>query len=640
MKTIRIIISTLLIIWLISLSACDFLDKEPDDMLTIDKVFNNKVQTEDWLAGVYNKIPDPYYPFMGIYDNESLDGLSDDMAVPPRYRQFGWYVIDKQDGSWTPSSYQAPSYWSSLPKKIRSAQIFIENVKAIPGQVTQEEADNMKYEARFLIAYYYSLLIDLYGPVPFSPDTYLSTDASGEVLFGPQTPFDEIVDWIDKELVELSTLLPERYPERDYGRATSIMCLAVRARMLLFAASPLVNGNSKYSNFVNSNDVNLFSTTYDRNKWKRAADASKELIDAAHAAGHKLYYEYNTDGTIDPFMSYMNMMLKTEKQGNLEILFPRPSCQTRMYDHFLSPRGFRGAGSIGTPQSLVDAFFMKNGLSPILGYENGDRSKPIINSESGYVEKGFSTNKVFANTRWKENEGALKERGLITPVGTYNMYCNREPRFYVSVMWNGQWFRAANRETRFYYNDIDGGPTHDAPVNGYLVRKKYSPETDLSAGVSAYRPGILYRLGEAYLNYAEALNESDPGNPDILKYLNLIRERAGIPKYGNGVGEIPLSSDQATVRQAIHKERRVELNNEGIRYRDIRRWMIGHEALSGNFYGMNFYGTIKSDDENDERAFFKRTAYQTRIFDDKMYWYPVPQEEIDRNPNLVQNPDW
>lgn len=621
------------------MSACDYLDKEPDDMLTLDKLFNNKIQTEDWLAGVYNSVPDPYHPFMGFMDGEGLDALSDDMAVTPRYRKFGWWVIDKQDGSWTPAGTQAPKYWTVLPTKIRSAQIFIDNVKALPGGVTQAKADNMKNEARFLIAYYYSLMIDFFGPIPFSPDTYLPSSATGDVLLGEQRPFDEIVDWIDKELVELSTILPERYTENEYGRATSIMSLAVRARMLLFAASPLVNGNPAYSDFVNINGEHLFSTAYDTNKWKKAVDACKDLIDAAHAADHKLYYEYK-DGEIDPFMSYMNMLFKTERQGNFETLFARPSCETYQHDHYLSPRGYRGAGSVGTPQNLVDAFFMKNGLSPILGYENNNRSKPIINPESGYVEKGFSTVKEFRNVNWKENEGPSKEKGLVTNIGTYNMYCNREARFYISVMWNGEWFRAAGRETRFFLNDIDGGPTHDSPVNGYLVRKKYSPETDIGKRVSAYRPGVLYRLGEAYLNYAEALNEFDPGNPEILKYVNLIRERAGIPKYGNGAGEIPITNDQVTVRQAIRKERRVELNNEGIRYRDIRRWMIGHESLSGNFYGMNFMGTVKSDDEGDDNAFFKRTTYQTRIFDDKMYWYPVPQVEIDRNPNLVQNPGW
>lgn len=128
----------------------------------------------------------------------------------------------------------------------------------------------------------------------------------------------------------------------------------------------------------------------------------------------------------------------------------------------------------------------------------------------------------------------------------------------------------------------DGGPTHDAPQNGYLVRKKVHPDYDPRAGINPYRPGILYRLGEAYLNYAEALNETNPENPEVLEYVNLIRERAGVPVLESG-------KDQDKMREAIRRERRVELNCEdGIRYNDIRRWKIGEETLNRDFWGMNF----------------------------------------------------
>jgi hypothetical protein len=143
-----------------------------------------------------------------------------------------------------------------------------------------------------------------------------------------------------------------------------------------------------------------------------------------------------------------------------------------------------------------------------------------------------------------------------------------------------------------------------------------------------------------YLNYAEALNESDANHPDILKYVNLIRVRAGVPQYGVGKDALPVPSSQEGMRKAIRDERRVELNNEGIRYRDVRRWKIGEAVLNGNFYGMNFSGTEKDDNESNPKAFFKRSVYQKRIFTAKNYWFPIPQTEIDKNPNLVQNPGW
>ncbi|UII24276.1 RagB/SusD family nutrient uptake outer membrane protein [Fulvivirga ligni] len=617
MKILRYI---LLISVFVSLGACsDYLDKMPDDQLTLEMVFNDKTRTEDWLAGIYSNIPDPYW---GYTREIGYDALSDDLAPSTGWEQFGWDVISKQTGNWNPASGWSPNYWSELPKRIRSAYIFIENVRPNASQkVTAEVVENMKNEARFLIAYYYSILVQTYGAVPFNLGI-TSNDAPEEELFLGQTPFDQIINWLDTELYNLSTVLPNTYSENQkFGRATGIMCLAVRARILLFAASPLTNGNPDYAGHVNNKGEELFNSTYDASKWKRAALASQELIDAAHQQGHQLYYEYNEDGSIDPFLSYQNMMFKRTSDGNNEILFARPDCNTWEYDKHAQPRGTGGNGGLGVTQSLVDAFFMKNGL-------------PIDDPSSGYTEEGFSTDPEFRNTKWIEVQGNQEgNEGKVTLAGTYNMYCNREPRFYISILYNRAWCRRENRTTRFMLEEWDGGPTHDAPQNGYLVRKKVHPDHDPRNGINPYRPGILYRLGEAYLNYAEALNEATPGDPDILTYVNLIRERAGIP-------DLPTGMSQEEMREAIRRERRVELNCEGIRYHDIRRWKIGEEVLNRSFKGMKFTGTQVSDDESNPEAFFVRSVYQQRIFSKKNYWFPVPQSEMDKNPNLVQNPFW
>ena len=141
------------------------------------------------------------------------------------------------------------------------------------------------------------------------------------------------------------------------------------------------------------------------------------------------------------------------------------------------------------------------------------------------------------------------------------------------------------------------------------------------------------------------MNECDPGNPDILKYLNLIRERAGVPQYGtgtdsNGFQMIP-QNGQDEVRDAIHHERRVELCCEsGIRYFDLRRWKEAESVLNQPMYGMNFSGTELSDDPNNPKAFYVRTQYIKRVYERKYYWYPVFQTEIDKDPTLVQAPFW
>lgn len=618
-------------------SSCNFLDKEPDDQLTLEMVFADKTRTEDWLAGVYANIPDTYWTY-----TLGMDPLGDDLVPSTGWAQFGWIAVSMQEGNWNPATAWDPNYFIELPKRIRSAYIFIENVKPNAAQlVSQQEVDYMKAEMRALIAYYYYLMLNYYGAIPLQTGLADMGSSLNDLLL-PQTPFDQVVDWIDKELLEASRQLPPYYNEsQKYGRVTSIMCLAVRARMLLFAASPLVNGNSDYANYMNAKGELIFNPVPDPAKWDRAAKANLDLIELAHANGHALYCEYLASGAIDPFLSYQNMLFRRFDEGNKEILFARNATSQSIYDALAQPRGTAGNGGLGVGQTLVDAFFMSNGLSPILGY-NSDGS-PIINAASGYTESGFSTDDEIRETKWIEVQGDRgSDTNPVTLAGTYNMYCNREPRFYVSVLYNGAWHRREDRETDFYMNGLDGGPTHDAPQNGYLVRKKVHPDSDPRLDVYPFRPGILFRLGEFYLNYAEALIESDSWAANVetaVYYINKIRERAGVPVYGSGA--IPVPTTQEGLRDMVRRERRVELNCEnGTRWDDIRRWKLGEKLLNGDFRGMNFSGTVKSDDKNDPAAYFVRTVYQKRVFTKKNYWMPVPQSQMDKNPNLRQLPFW
>ena len=602
-------------------SCVDYLDKESDTELTLPMVFEDKTRTEGWLANVYSHVPDPYW---GYARKLGWDILSDDMTASERWRQWDWKVIPMLLGEWTPSTDWDGNYWSRLPQLIREANIFIENVHPLPDQgISATEVTYMKAEMRFMIAYYYYLLSNTYGPVPFKPNYIAPTDFNLADLMEGQRPYYEVVDWVDKELKEVAEILPAKYTEaRKYGRATSIMCLAVRARMLLFAASPLVNGNPDYANHKNKDGENLFSTTADKTKWAYAAQACKELIDAAEAAGHKLYTEKNDDGTIDPFMSYQNLFLTRYDEGNTEILFARPGgSEYGEYEKHATPAASGGSGGLGVTQSLVDAFFMENGL-------------PINDDNSEYVETGYSvSDETRDNTVWdtEVNGGAISKKN------TYNMYCHREPRFYITVSYNNSYFTQEKRVFNFFNGSADNPHTHDAPQNGYLIRKKISPDLNVKQGTYKYRPGIVYRLGEAYLNYAEALNESDPGNGDILVYLNKIRERAGIRQYTTGATDdnfihVDLN-DQAEMRKLIRAERRVELSCEGIRYDDLRRWKEAENVLNGDLYGMNFSG-------KDNSSFYVRTPYLKRVYKKAYYWFPIHQSEIDKNDKLVQSPYW
>ena len=506
-------------------SCNDFLDKAPDDQLTMEMIFTDKIRTEDWLAGVYSSIPSPMW---GYFKEQGYNIMGDDITIPQDWSPYGWSsVYAYTTGNWSPISTWDPYYWVELHKRIRSGLIFLQEAKVLPEKDLKESYVNqMKYEVRFLIAYYYSLMIELYGAIPFTPGVLVAVDAPESEMMTPQRPYAEVVDWIDKELLEVSEHLPAVYPNNtDWGRATSIMALAIRAKTLLFAASPLFNGNPDLKDWKNSEGEFLFDAEAKPERWEKAAKAHLDLIKAAEAAGHKLYYEYNVDGSIDPFMSYYNMSLKRFSEGNKEILFGRPENENlnSWQAHHL-PKGIGGNAAMGVTQELVDAFYMKNGEMPILGY-NEDGS-PIINPESGYVENGFSTNTEYRTTKWPgggPSNLANKETGVspVTEEGTYNMYCNREPRFYVSVIYNGAWLGVDNRRVNFLQGGRDTDMTFDSPQNGYNVRKRISLDVFPRDKKHVYQPGILYRMAEAYLGYAEALNESSPApTPDV--YLSLI----------------------------------------------------------------------------------------------------------------------
>lgn len=654
MKKYKSIVSVILLSLSMGLttSCNDFLDKEPDDQLTMEMVFTDKLRTEDWLAGVYSSVPSPMW---GYFKQHGYNIMGDDITIPQDWSPYGWAkVYGYTTGNWSPITEQtyekdSPYHWVDLPKRIRSGLIFLEQVKVIPQiDLTETYVNQMKYEVRFLIAYYYSLMIELYGSIPFTPGVIYPVDAPESELMTPQVPYNTIVEWIDNELLEVSKHLPAVYPNNsDWGRATSIMALAIRAKTLLYAASPLFNGNPDLKDWKNSEGEYLFDAEAKPEKWAKAAKAHQDLIKAAEAADYGLYYEYNSDGSIDPFMSYYNMSLKRFSERNREIVFGRSEPKDnngtgvdwplwRWQEHHL-PKGIGGNAAMGTTQELVDAFYMKNGEVPILGYnENGS---PIINPISEYVEKGFSAETEFRATQWPGGGPANlanKETGMspVTEAGTYNMYCNREPRFYVSVIYNGAWLGVDNRQVEFLQGGRDTDMTFDSPQNGYNVRKAVSLDVFPREGKRNYQPAILYRMADAYLGYAEALNES-LGSPDddVYKYVNLIRERAGIPALKEGL-------NKEEMRAAIQQERRVEFNCEGIRFHDLRRWKLADKYLGGKLYGMNHDGSEKSDDVNNPKAFYKRTFYKSRTFNKRMYLWPVPQIQMDINSKLRQAPGY
>ena len=442
-----------------SFSCVDFLDKEPDDMLTQEMVFDDKKRVEEWLSAIYrNTIPDI------TQWRHAFQNLTDDVLISSELVQ--WlepFPIQARQGNWSPTTHMGGDLWEDTYKTVRSALIFMENVKPLPEQsLTADDVEFMKMEARFLMAYGYSRMLSLYGSFPLITEL-IPSDASVADLMQSRTPFDEILDYLDAELLELSEFFPTRVPEESnqFGRPTKGICLAVRGRMLLYAASPLFNGNPDYTDVVNEDGTPIFSNNYNIDKWKRAADANKAVIDLAETGVYSLYIEENEEGNIDPFLSYQNSFLKSP-ETNKEIIFANPNNYSGIVlSRF--PRGAGGQGWHSATQNLVDKFFMRNGL-------------PITDPNSGYVEEGFTEESIFYENTLYDQANPERTPGLVVEKGTYNMYANREPRFYVSIRFNNQYIPIVNRNTQYYHGGMDGRPSHDSPQCGIHPKKFVSPE--------------------------------------------------------------------------------------------------------------------------------------------------------------------
>lgn len=637
MKSIKI--AKYFAIGLLTLSATtscsDYLDKEPDTELDMKTVFTNRDKVYRMLSYVYNII---HTPDKFALTEDGYEVFADDLTPSRRWEQWSWdQTIPKLFGQWTINSSWRGNLWGDMPKYIRHGYIMENMLHALPDQdLPQREVDNIKNELKFLTAYGWWQAAEAYGGIPFKPDYITPSDFTLSELMVGQSKFDDIVDYCDKQMLEAANALPATYADPSkYGRITKVMALTVRARMLLFAASPLVNGNSWYNNYKNKNGELIFNQSYDPNKWKKAVEACKLCIDEAEKAGYELYKEYNDDGSIDPFMSTYNVHIKRWSEGNHEITFP--VTKHNAYKditgllNWCSVREVGGGNGLGVYQGLVDAFFAKNGL-------------PINDPNSNYREEGFSTVTDTRNTKWEYGTGHM---GEVTAPHTYNMYCNREPRFYNAVTYNGAWLTYVGRKADMLYNHTDNvrsSSPHDAPQNGYLLRKAINLTDNVKTGKITDRQGFIYRLAFTYLDYAEAENEAfdDPAaRSSALVYLNRIRERAGVRQYTfDNVSlqddkYIHIDNSQAALRKVIRAERRVELCFEDNRWYDIRRWKDAENLpeMIGDGYGMNSLG-------GDEASFYKRTVFQHRIWKRQYYWMPVYIDEYEKNPNLVQGPFW
>lgn len=637
-------------------SCADYLDVDKYfyDQLSIDSAFSKRKYVDGWLSNAFD-------PIQYITEGEGMRRwMSDDIVkYEGRDYQNGNYSATTNNGDSENLLYKAY-------EAVRKASTFIDNVDRC-GELTEVEKADMKGQMRFIRAYAYWSLIRHFGPVPLIPEHGLDVSLSYEELSLPRASLDEIVAFIDQDLVVAARSLPIVRTVNNMGRPTRGAALALRARILLWVASPLMNGNRDLFNVKDNRGRQLVPQEYDESKWAKAAAAAKEVMDLGI---YELYtiepspdtpeYErppYNAEfsdknfpdgwADVDPYLSYKSIFDGTIiGSKNPELIFTRTSRGNEQINHWVSncmPRTLSGSNLIGVSQKQVDAYYMDNGQT-------------IQEAEATgyYKEDGFTT-----------SSNPLNEGGApFLPANVSWQYAHREPRFYASIAYCGSiWVCASANEAQyrnkqiFYYRDLNDGKQgfkEDCPLTGIGFKKFVNDEDAFTQG--GYRMDKTentIRYAEMLLIYAEALNELTPGKSYTVERYNgetmtvqrdvnemrsamkPIRMRAGVPDFDDVV-----YANQELFRTALKRERQIELVGENcFRYYDLRRWKDALLEENQPLMGCNIN---ISDDVTRVQEFYRPTvvASMPKVFTQRMYLWPFPDKEMKRNVNLTQNPGW
>jgi hypothetical protein len=621
------------------MSCEDYLDIVPDGTQELSLLFNRKETAYNALANCYSYLPQND----GTYASYVL--ASDELAVPVPKEPNAIKLMKGQQSVSSPLM----GYWSgfsatgrgqgSLWEGIRSCNTLIENIDLVVD-MTQEEKNQWKAEAKFLKAYFHFLLISNYGPIPIV-DVNLPISASDEAVRLDRKTVDECFRYVVETIDAAITDLPERIiGNNDIGRIDQVIAKSIKAKALLYSASPLFNGNtSLYGSFVNANGEHFFNQNNDDSKWGLAAEAAKEALDAAISQGVTMYYYTETAPLFDTnnFQfklvrdQYNNRFAVTDP-WNSELIWGNSSPVTNgQYWQIQSPAMMKDPTSSSVEASwqwlspslrMVETYYTKNGL-PInedLSFEYADRYNITT---IGFNQRFYAQ---FANRTAKLN-------------------LNREPRFYASLGFD----RGINRTWGSIWNlKMREGEAHgrvantgDYLVTGYALKKLVHQDSEGDAyNKTITYPWPMMRLSELYLNYAEALNELNGPSLEVYDALNKIRERAGIPSVQDAWSDVAYAATpnkhtiKEGLREIIQQERMIELAFEGHRYYDIRRWKLAEEYFTTPIKGW-------SVNEETEANYYQVTDVSQRAFNaPRDYLQPISFIELSRNPNLIQNPGW
>lgn len=619
------------------LGACNYLDIVPDETVSDEDTYADKNAVRNYLYSCYGYLPQPNN------GAGSLDFMTGDEVVTA-FEHEDFAAFPKGNYS---ASNTVISYWNTFFQGIRQCYMLLDKIDGV-RDLTDELKHDYKGQLHFLLGYYHYLLARCYGPILIIdelPDINTTVDG-----YLGRSPFDQCVEWICNKLDEAAAMLPPtRSIAQEYGLATSVAAKAVKAKMLLYAASPLFNGNSRfYANFTDKEGVQLMPLDYDANKWVKARDALLEAINFAQSNGHALYL--TQDARVDeedanpypvagPVRCLRHNILDWQSR-NPEVLMADTrnegtyGLQQKSLPYVSGGNAWNG---VAPTWAMLNRFYTKNGLP-------WDQDPEFMN-----------TNKLEVVIVDAQHAHEAAQGGK-----TIRFNLDREPRFYAWIAFQNGYYEVLNNPNNPGYrsNYADGRLTCNFYVggncslgaspttlrtgnyspSGYLNKKGINPHMTVGTGGNNLQqyPWPIIRLADLYLAYAECCIEVGTAQDlnNAQTYINYVRERAGIPSVQEAwAGIATLNQDK--LREIVRQERMVELYLENQNFWDMRRWLLAEQYFSKKAEGMNIRAT-----NIDDFAQLTTIDFERKFEAPTQYLLPIPSDDINRAPKLVNNPGY
>jgi hypothetical protein len=567
---------------IVALASCKKYETFPVDKVTVSYVFDPRdsagTNAQKYLLGIYQYLKSGHNRVGGDY----LDAASDDAISSAQGTGIGVTLLST--AAFTSSSLPADenvwsatnvtntaNYWAG----IRSANEFINNIGVVPVKGALPNGVGTRYvwksEARFLRAFFYFELVKRFGGVPLLGNKVFNISDN---LALPRSSFSDCINYIVSECDAVKDSLitaPLINPSQDNYRVTKGAALALKSRVLLYAASPLFNGG----NIDPANPLTGY-TNYDATRWTAAAAAAQDVMNLnAYLLDANFKNVFITQN--DPEVIFI-----TQNEG--------PGGGTSVVSTN-GPVGFAaasGSGRTSPTQDLVNAFPMNNGLA-------------ITDPTSGYNPN--------------------------------NPYANRDPRLAYTILYNGaQWL---NTQLQTFEGGQSKPNTNQQQTRtGYYMRKFMGNFETASTYSNQNEDWVFFRYAEILLNYAEAENEAVGPTTAVYNALIALRTRAQIVAGSGNMYGLKANMSQAEMRAVIQNERRIEMAFEEQRYFDIRRWKIASTVMNQPRLGTTIIQSGSSLTYN------YGTALLTKFNAPQMYLYPIPYDEVVKNPQMKQNPGW